>query len=148
MKALENIATILLTIVFLVFVPVGMTVRDCGDNLELCAEESVNDILADVRADGLFTEERFSVLSSFLYSCGYQGYFEIMEYYYEDGIDGNRHQYAVASEEIFDEIMENGYYQFREGSYVYLLVPAHAPDNLLTRILFSRKVIETSIQIS
>lgn len=147
MNALENAIAIVLTILFLIVVPTCMSVRNCGDNLELCAAESVDEMLADISSDGIITEERYCILSSILYTCGYQDGIRITEYYYEDGIDGKSYQYSISFDEILKEIEENGSYKAKSGSYICICAQGYYPNNILARAMYSRNTIEKSIQV-
>lgn len=147
MSTLEKVIAICITVVVIVFVPAGMNIRDCGNSLELCAMESVDSVLADIKADGLMTSERYAVLASLLYACGYTSEFEVVSYYYEQGIDGLAYQYKVSFAEIWDVIEQEGVYRFKHGSFINLRVPAETPFNLITRILYSRQEINKSIKV-
>lgn len=147
MDVLERLAAVLLVVLFFILVPAGMSSRDCGNNLELCAAESVDDLLSAISANRTLSEEQIYMLSTLLYNCGYQYGFEMTEYYYETGIDGNQYQYTVSFDEISKHILENGLYEFKKGSFLYVCVAGYSPRNLMERILYSRRTIEKSIRV-
>ena len=147
MHSLENFVSIILVVVFLVIVPTGLTIRESGSSLEMYAEEAVQNVMSEIRADGVLTEVHLSALSELLYTCGYNGDFIITGYYYESGIDGTTHQYSVTYEEIYAELVESGEYEFKDGMYISIYVPPVTKTNLLAQLLRSRKSIEFSVRV-
>jgi len=138
MRALEVVGAIFCAVVIIFAIPYVIKSQAAADSLRLCAEEGVDRMIADIKADGELTVLRIDELTKLLMDCGYPGEFTISVYTYEDSIDGEMHAYVVSWAEILEVLQAEQVYCFPEDCYGTVAVKGISPEGLLLKLLFSR----------